>query len=46
MLSAPLVLAPLVGLPAAQADTTKADLDTYEPMDALKGKDYGKPRMR
>lgn len=31
---------------AASASTATAELADYEPMDALKGKDYGKPRMR
>ena len=43
VMSAPMVLVPLLLGEASQA---AADLEKFTPMDALKDKDYGKPRVR
>lgn len=36
----------LLQRPSWAADTPGVDLNSYTPMDALKGKDYGKPRIK
>lgn len=48
VLAAPLVLLPLLGSndsPAQAADPGKV-LESMTPMDALRDKDYGKPRLK
>lgn len=48
VLAAPLVLLPLLGSngsPAQAADPGKV-LESLTPMDALRDKDYGKPRLK